>query len=464
MTNYHINNDIPHHIFRAYDIRGVVGEGFTPDNIYTIGRAFASEAVSRGITKIIIARDGRLSGPELLAALAQGLQDSGVDVINIGPVPTPVLYFATHLFKTGSGVMLTGSHNPPNYNGLKMMLGGDAFASDAIQDLYARIEEAQFHNGSGSLIEADITGDYIERIVTDVKLTRPLKIVVDAGNGIAGELAPRLYKALGCEVVELFCEIDGNFPNHHPDPSKEENLQDLKAAMQTEKADVGLAFDGDGDRVGVVTNKGEAIAADRQLMLYAIDVLSRNPGADIIFDVKCSRLLADVISEHGGKPLMWKTGHSLIKQKIKQTGAPLAGEMSGHVFFKERWFGFDDGLYTGARLLEIISQTDASVHDVFAALPNGVSTPEINVAMADDKKFQFVAGLIAQASFPEGKLIDIDGIRVEFADGWGLLRCSNTTPCLVLRFEADDEVALQRIKDLFKQEMVRMEPGLVLGF
>jgi phosphomannomutase/phosphoglucomutase len=464
MTDYHINNNIPQNIFRAYDIRGVVGEGFTPDNIYTIGRAFASEALSRNISKIIIARDGRLSGPELSAALAQGLRDSGVDVIDIGAVPTPVLYFATHLFKTGSGVMLTGSHNPPNYNGLKMMLGGDAFAGEAIQDLYARIEEQQFHNGNGTLVETDISGDYIERIVSDVTLARPLKIVVDAGNGIAGELAPRLYKAMGCDVTELFCEIDGNFPNHHPDPSKEENLQDLKAKVQEVKVDVGLAFDGDGDRVGIVTNTGEAIAADRQLMLYAIDVLSRNPGADIIFDVKCSRLLVDVIEQHGGKPLMWKTGHSFIKQKIKQIGAPLAGEMSGHVFFKERWFGFDDGLYTGARFLEIISQGEKSVHDIFMALPNGVSTPEINVEMADDKKFIFVDSLIAQANFLDGNIIDIDGIRVEFADGWGLLRCSNTTPCLVLRFEANDEPALLRIQDLFKAEMLKVEPGLSLGF
>lgn len=462
--SYQISNTIPQTIFRAYDIRGVVGEGFTENNIYTIGLALGAEAVSRNISRIVIARDGRLSGPSLLAALAQGLQDSGLEVISIGAVPTPVLYFATYFFKTGSGVMLTGSHNPPNYNGLKIMLEGAPFADAAIQDLYQRILEQQFHYGSGSFSEVDIQGDYIERIVSDVKLAKPLKIVVDAGNGIAGELAPKLYRALGCDVVELFCEVDGTFPNHHPDPSKPENLADLQAAVRAENADVGLAFDGDGDRVGIVTNKGNAIAADRQLMLYATDVLTRNPGAEIIFDVKCSKLLAQVIEQNGGKPLMWKTGHSLIKQKMQETGVPLAGEMSGHVFFKERWFGFDDGLYTGVRCLEILAKQEQSVDAVFASFPNGVATPEINVPMADDKKFAFVEQLIAQSDFSDAKIIDLDGLRVEFADGWGLVRCSNTTPCLVLRFEADSQEALERIKAVFKAQMRKVEPGLGLDF
>jgi phosphomannomutase/phosphoglucomutase len=464
MKNYQLMNDIPQHIFRAYDIRGVVGQGFTENNIYTIGRAIGSEAVSRDIDRLIIARDGRLSGPSLLAALAQGLQDAGVDVINIGAVPTPVLYFATHLFKTGSGVMLTGSHNPPDYNGLKMMLGGAPLAEAAIQDLYARIAEQQFHNGKGSYEAIDVSDAYIERICHDVKLAKPLKIVVDAGNGITGELAPKLFRALGCEVIELFCEVDGHFPNHHPDPSRPENLIDIINAVGQHQTDVGLAFDGDGDRVGVITNNGESIPADKQMMLYAIDVLSRNLGAEIIFDVKCSKLLADVIRAHGGKPLMWKTGHSLIKQKMIDTGVPLAGEMSGHVFFKERWYGFDDGLYTGARCLEIIAKRADSSAEIFAELPTAIATPEINVTMADDKKFAFVEQLIVSADFPDAELITLDGLRVEFADGWGLVRCSNTTPCLVLRFEADNPTALARIQQQFKTLLLARDPSLVLGF
>jgi phosphomannomutase/phosphoglucomutase len=463
MSNYKLTQNLPPHMFRAYDIRGVVGEGFTEDNIYTIGRAFGSEAAARDIHKIVVARDGRLSGPSLLAALIQGLVDSGIEVINIGAVPTPVLYFATHFFKTGSGVMLTGSHNPPDYNGLKMMLGGAVFADVAIENLYARIEAQQFVQGVGNVEQIDVQQDYIERIVGDVHLAKPLHVVVDAGNGIAGELAPKLLRALGCEVSELFCEIDGHFPNHHPDPSNPKNLQDLIHKVAELKADVGLAFDGDGDRVGVVTDAGTIISADRQLMLYAIDVLSRCPGAKIIYDVKCTKLLAGVIREHGGEPLMWKTGHSLIKQKMQATGAPLAGELSGHVFFKERWFGFDDGLYTAARLLEILTKTEKSCEAVFAALPNGISTPEINVPMADDKKFTFVDRLIANANFADAELITLDGMRVEFADGWGLVRCSNTTPNLVLRFEADSDEALVRIQGEFEKAMLKEGADVVLG-
>jgi phosphomannomutase / phosphoglucomutase len=457
--SYQLQQHIPETIFRAYDIRGVVGEGFTANNIYTIARALGTEALSRDIKTLVIARDGRLSGPELSAALSQGLRDAGCDVIDIGAVPTPVLYYATHSLKTGSGVMLTGSHNPANYNGLKMMLGGKAFAAEQIQGLYQRIETQSFSEGQGTLTEKDITAEYVKRICDDVKLSRPLKIVIDAGNGIAGMIAPQLYKALGCEVVELFCEVDGNFPNHHPDPSQPKNLVDLIAAVEKEQADLGLAFDGDGDRVGVVTNKGETIAADRQLMLYAIDVLSRNPGEEIIFDVKCTRRLAEIIEANGGVPVMWNTGHSLIKMKMADTGAPLAGEMSGHMFFKERWYGFDDGLYTGARLLEILSVNSASCAEVFAELPNDISTPEINVPMADDEKFAFV-GQVKQAAFAGGKKITLDGIRVEFNDGWGLLRCSNTTPCLVLRFEADSDAALERIKTIFKEAMQVVKPEL----
>ena len=461
---YQINNNIPQSIFRAYDIRGIVDETLTENNVYTLGRAIGSEAQQRNVQRIAIARDGRLSGPTLSKALAQGLLDSGCDVIDIGAVPTPVLYFATHFLKTGSGVMLTGSHNPANYNGLKMMLGGDTLAEEAIQDLYQRIMEEQLHNASGKLEVVDVLPDYLARITSDVVLQKPLKIVVDAGNGIAGKVAPQLYRELGCEVLELFCEVDGTFPNHHPDPSKEKNLRDLINKVKQAKADVGLAFDGDGDRLGVVTNDGTIISADRQLMLYAIDVLKRVPGAPIIYDVKCTRLLAEVIREHGGKPLMWKTGHSLIKAKMKEIPAPLAGEMSGHTFFKERWFGFDDGLYTGARLLEILSQTSQSSEQVFAALPNGISTPEINIDMDDDKKFGFVDRLKQNANFIDATIFTMDGIRVEFKDGWGLIRCSNTTPCLVLRFEADTDAALARIQKVFKQQMLLVEPDMVIDF
>ncbi|MSP52849.1 MAG: phosphomannomutase/phosphoglucomutase [Gammaproteobacteria bacterium] len=461
---YQINNNIPQSIFRAYDIRGIVDETLTENNVYTLGRAIGSEAQQRNVQRIAIARDGRLSGPTLSKALAQGLLDSGCDVIDIGAVPTPVLYFATHFLKTGSGVMLTGSHNPANYNGLKMMLGGDTLAEEAIQDLYQRIMEEQLHNASGKLEVVDVLPDYLARITSDVVLQKPLKIVVDAGNGIAGKVAPQLYRELGCEVLELFCEVDGTFPNHHPDPSKEKNLRDLINKVKQAKADVGLAFDGDGDRLGVVTNDGTIISADRQLMLYAIDVLKRVPGAPIIYDVKCTRLLAEVIREHGGQPLMWKTGHSLIKAKMKEIPAPLAGEMSGHTFFKERWFGFDDGLYTGARLLEILSQTVKSSQHVFAELPNGISTPEINIDMDDDKKFVFIDRLKQHAQFIEGEVFTMDGIRVEFKDGWGLIRCSNTTPCLVLRFEADTDTALARIQKVFKQQMLLVEPEMVIDF
>jgi phosphomannomutase/phosphoglucomutase len=461
---YQINTNIPQSIFRAYDIRGVVDETLTENNVYTIGRAIGSEAQQRDLQRIVIARDGRISGPTLSKALAQGLLDSGCDVIDIGAVPTPVLYFTTHFLATGSGVMLTGSHNPANYNGLKMMLGGDTLAEEAIQDLYKRINEEQLHDGAGKLTAIDVLPDYISRITADVVLQKPLKIVVDAGNGIAGKVAPQLYRELGCEVIELFCEVDGTFPNHHPDPSKEKNLRDLISKVKQEKADVGLAFDGDGDRLGVVTSDGVVVSADRQLMLYAIDVLKRVPGAPIIYDVKCTRLLAEVIRAHGGEPLMWKTGHSLIKAKMKEIPAPLAGEMSGHTFFKERWYGFDDGLYTGARLLEILSQTSKSSEHVFAALPNGISTPEINIDMDDDKKFAFVDRLKQNAIFIEGEVFTMDGIRVEFKDGWGLIRCSNTTPCLVLRFEADTDAALARIQKIFKQQMLLVEPSLAIEF
>ncbi len=451
-------------IFRAYDIRGVVGETLTPEVVYEIGRAIGSEAHERGQQKVIVARDGRLSGPELGAALVRGLVASGREVIDIGRVPTPVLYFATHYLGSGSGVMLTGSHNPANYNGMKIMLRGETLHGDDIQLLRNRIETANLLSGEGSVQTIDVSPSYLDRITGDVRLARPLKVVVDCGNGVSGELAPQLLRQLGCEVIELFCEIDGNFPNHHPDPGKPENLVALIRAVTDQGADVGLAFDGDGDRLGVVDSEGKIIWPDRVLMLLALDVLLRQPGGQIIYDVKCTRHLEHVIRENGGEPLMSATGHSLIKAKMIETGALLAGEMSGHIFFKERWFGFDDALYAGARLLEILAAENRRSSELFGELPESVSTPELNVSMAEGEHFALMQRLIANARFGGARMITIDGLRVEFPDGWGLVRASNTTPCLVLRFEADDAEALRRIQDEFRHQLLELDSTLDLPF
>jgi len=452
-------------IFKAYDIRGVVDKSLTDDVVYDIGRAIGSEAAAQDQNKVVVARDGRLSGPGFIAALSQGLRDVGRDVIDVGCVPTPVLYFATHHLETGSGIMVTGSHNPPDYNGFKIMLDGQTLSGDTIQALRHRIENNDFAEaGKGRFESCDVSEIYVDRIVSDIKLARPLKLIVDCGNGVAGEIAPRLLRRLGCEVTEMFCEIDGHFPNHHPDPSKPENLQDLKNALDSGGADVGLAFDGDGDRLGVLDSRGNTIWPDRQMMMYAADVISRNPGADIIFDVKCSSHLERVIREKGGVPLMSKTGHSLIKARMKETGALLAGEMSGHVFFKERWYGFDDGLYTAARLLEVLSVDARPSHEVFAELPDALSTPELNVHFEEGEHFKFMERFSEQAVLPDAAIILIDGIRANFSDGWGLVRASNTTPSLVIRFEADSEQSLERIQSLFRQEMLKVQPGLTLPF
>ena len=451
-------------IFRAYDIRGVVTESLTPEAVFEIGRAIGSEAYFRGEQTVVVGRDGRLSGPELVDALIRGLRSTGRDVKDIGQVPTPVLYFAAQYLGANSGVMLTGSHNPPEYNGLKIVLAGETLASEAIQGLRKRIEDGDLLTGDGTVESIDVLPDYIERIKSDVQVVRPLKVVVDCGNGVAGEAAPKLLKELGCDVVELFCDIDGNFPNHHPDPSKPENLVSLIQAVREHGAELGLAFDGDGDRLGVVTSEGEIIWPDRLMMLFAMDVLARNPGAQIIYDVKCSRHLARIIAEHGGEPLMWRTGHSLIKAKMKETGALLAGEMSGHIFFKERWYGFDDALYSAARLLEFLANDHRSPAEVFAALPDSVNTPELNVAMAEGQPSVFMEKLLNSAHFENAQVATIDGMRVEFDNGWGLVRASNTTPCLVLRFEADDELALHRIQEEFRRVMLQADPGLSLPF
>lgn len=456
--------DVPQSIFRAYDIRGIVDETLTEQGVFSIGRAVATEALSVGQKTIAIARDGRLHSPRLSESLAKGIQSTGCHVVDVGQVPTPVLYFATHQLDTQSGVMITGSHNPANYNGLKIVIAGNTLSGDAIQNLYKRIERDDFEDGEGSYQQQMMLPEYIGAITTDVRLDRMIKVVVDCGNGVAGEVAPMLLSTLGCEVVPLYCDIDGNFPNHHPDPSKPENLQELIDKVREEEAELGLAFDGDGDRLGVVDSSGNVIWPDRQMMLYAMDVLSRQAGADIIYDVKCTRNLAKVIAEHGGKPIMSKTGHSLIKAKMKETNAELAGEMSGHIFFKERWYGFDDALYTAARLLEIVTAEFRSTTEIFAELPDSVSTPEINISLQEGENFSFVEDLQSKSSFEDAKIITIDGIRVEFKNGWGLVRASNTTPSLVLRFEADDVAALEQIKALFKEQMLKIKADIELPF
>ncbi len=451
-------------IFKAYDIRGIVDRTLTVEAVEAIGQAIGSEAQARGKRAVCIGRDGRLSGPALAQALARGLQKSGVDVIDIGRVTTPILYFATHHLGTGSGVMVTGSHNPPDYNGLKMMLAGETLSGDDIQKLRRRLETGDLKRGAGGIRSENVGNAYLERVTGDIKLKRNLRIAVDCGNGIPGAFAPALYRKLGCEVEELFCEVDGTFPNHHPDPSQPENLKDLIAALKNGNAEIGLAFDGDGDRLGVVTKAGKVIFPDRQLMLFAADVLKRNPGAEILFDVKCTRNLAPWIRKHGGKPTMWKTGHSLIKAKMKETGALLAGEMSGHIFFKERWYGFDDGLYAGARLLEFLS----GVPDINAALdelPDSVNTPELQIKLKEGENYALIEKLQKTARFPDAReVITIDGLRVEYADGFGLARSSNTTPVVVLRFEADDETALKRIQEDFRRVLHAAAPTAQLPF
>jgi phosphomannomutase/phosphoglucomutase len=450
-------------IFKAYDVRGIVDRTLTEEAAEAIGRALGTLARKKGVTRFVVGRDGRLSGPKLARALSKGLNAGGMDVVDIGVVATPMVYFATHHFKTGSGVMVTGSHNPPEYNGFKMMVAGDTLSGDAIQGLRELIEGGALDSGTGKVETADIREAYLNRITSDVKLERPMKIAVDCGNGSPGAIAPELFRRLGCEVRELFCEVDGTFPNHHPDPSKPENLEDLIETLKTSDAELGLAFDGDGDRLGVVTKSGKIIYPDRQLMLFAEDVLSRNPGAEIIFDVKCTRNLFPWIRKHGGRPLLWKTGHSLIKSKLKETGAPLAGEMSGHVFFKDRWYGFDDGLYAGARLLELMSRVD-DASKALEALPDSISTPELNVALErEGENHTLIAELQKSARFEGATEINtIDGLRVEYPDGFGLMRASNTTPVIVLRFEADSDAALARIRRDFRDVLQTARPGLAI--
>lgn len=455
----------PSSAFKAYDIRGTVPDVLDAPFARALGRALAGRARAAGVSAVVVGRDGRHSGPMLAQALQEGLLEGGVDVLDIGQVPTPLVYFAAHVLETGSGVAITGSHNPPRYNGFKMMLAGDTLHGDSIKALADEMDQpVPAGVKPGTRHTRDVIPEYIQRIVSDVRLERPLRIAIDCGNGVAGVVASRLFKALGCELVELFCDVDGDFPNHHPDPADPHNLEDLIQAVQTQNCDLGLAFDGDGDRLGVVTRSGEIIWPDRQLMLFARDVLSRNPGAAIIFDVKCSRHVAQAVREAGGEPLMWRTGHSLIKAKLRETGAPLAGEMSGHTFFKERWFGFDDGLYSGARLLEILSRSsDPSA--VLEALPKAVSTPELKLDTAEGEQFRLVAQLQEQGEFAGAtEVITIDGVRAEYPDGFGLARPSNTTPVVVLRFEAENEAALARIQAAFREQLLRFAPQAKLPF
>ena len=455
---------LPESIFREYDIRGIVGETLTADSVELLGRAIGTEALQAGQQTVIVGRDGRLHSPELAEALIRGLTLSGRDVIDIGPAPTPVLYYATKVLDSQSGVSLTGSHNPANHNGLKIVIDGVTLTGERIRGLRERIARGELASGEGKVRRQDVSGRYIDEIARDIVLARPMKVAVDCGNGIAGPVIERLFSLLGCEIIPLHMNVDGNFPAHHPDTSKPENYRDLIAAVKQQGADIGIAFDGDGDRLGVVTPKGEIIWPDRLMMLYSRDLLSRMPGADIIFDVKCSRELARVISQNGGRPLMWRTGHSLIKAKLKETGAPLAGEMSGHIFFADRWHGFDDGAYAAARLLEILSLESGDADQVFSQLQTGVTTPEINIPSTDKGKFAVVEKLKARAESFGGSASTIDGLRVDFEDGWGLLRASNTTAVLVARFEGRDKAALERIAALFREQLQAIDPSLKLSF
>ncbi len=451
-------------VFRAYDIRGIIGKQLDEDAFYSIGRAISLRMREIARDKIFVARDGRLTSDSLASALKQGLLDSGITVIDLGAVATPVMYYATNTQPIDCGLMVTGSHNPADYNGIKMVLAGKTLTQEDIDIIYNLVSASTYQNGDGKSLTLDIIPDYIQRIITDINIHRPLKVVVDCGNGIAGPIIPQVITALGCEVIPLYCDVDGRFPNHHPDPTVEANLVDLKAEVAAHKADIGLAFDGDADRLGVVTNLGEVIWPDRLLMLYARDILQRNKATTIVYDVKCSSHLAEVIELAGGIAKMCPTGHSIVKAIMKAERAALAGEMSGHLFFQDRWYGFDDALYSACRLLEILSLSKQSVSEQFSTIPNSVNTPEIKIPIADEEKFRFMELFKEQAKFPEAKLITLDGLRVEFGHGWGLLRASNTTPCLVARFEAKDKASLEQIQALFKTQLQSIDKDLMVCF
>ncbi|MFW0082819.1 MAG: phosphomannomutase/phosphoglucomutase [Coxiella-like endosymbiont] len=461
-----IPTTIPKNLFRTYDIRGTVSDdGLTVGLAYAIGLAIGSEVREQRQKAIIVGCDGRLSGPQLVTALMRGLCETGLTVFNVGVVPTPLVYFATNRLETNSGVMVTASHNPRNHNGFKIILNGKTLTIEGITAIKTRIQERSFEKDKkGQKIDINIIQDYENYLVQHIQLACPLKIVVDCGNGVAGKIAPELYRQMGCEVVELFCEVDGNFPNHHPDPTIPDNLIALIDTVKNTNADLGFAFDGDADRLGVVTEKGEIIWPDRQLMLFSMDLLSRLPGSDIIFDVKCSRHLPEIIRKYRGNPVMWRTGHSVIKAKLFETNAPLAGEMSGHIFFRDEWFGFDDGIYVGARLLRIVSHSSQRVSEIFGALPNTISTPELKLPIPEEEKYLFMQKLAEKADFVNAEVITIDGLRVEFENGWGLVRPSNTSPYLILRFEANTKDELKRIEEIFRIQLLNIDSTLKLPF
>lgn len=456
--------NIPQEIFRAYDIRGIVAEHLTPAAVYWIGRALGSEIIAAGGDSIVTGYDGRISSPELHMFACRGLIDSGVDVVNVGMCTSPMLYFACFHLAPNSGLMVTGSHNPPEYNGLKMLINQQTLLSSGIQNIRKRIEDNNFHAGSGKYSNADITEAYLTAVTARIKLQRKLKVVVDCGNGVGGLVAENLFKMLNCEVVPLNCKVDGNFPGHHPDPSIAENMVDLQNAVVASKADIGLAFDGDADRLGVVCDRGNIIWPDRQMMVFADYFLKHHPGDYIVYDVKCSKNLGAYIAKAGGKPLMWRTGHSLIKAKMHELKSHFSGEMSGHLFFGEPWFGFDDGIYAGALLCQLLSAQELTSGAWFELLPESINTSEIKVTLPESGKFTFIEQLAERGQFQGADVNNIDGLRVEYANGWGLVRASNTTPCLTLRFEADDVQELERIKSIFKSEMLKIKPDLELEF
>lgn len=452
--------DIPSSIFRAYDIRGIVGETLNEEIVNLLGQGFGSDIFEKGYQSVVVARDNRNSSERLQSALISGLQASGRDVIDIGMVPTPLLYYAVNELDAECGVMVTGSHNPQNYNGLKLVVGGEYPTENEIQDLRRHIDAGQLLQGEGSFDSQEIVNDYIERVISDTRLGQPLKIVLDCGNGAASVVAPELYRQLGCEVVELYCTSDGSFPNHHPDPSDPKNMQDLQKAVVDHQAALGIALDGDGDRIGIVDSSGKLIWPDRLLMYLAIDILTREPGGDIIYDVKCTRHLANIVLSNGGRPLMWKSGHSMLKSKMKETHALLAGEFSGHILFAERWYGFDDGIYVGARLLEILSLDYRTSAEVFAELPESLSTPEYALEMEEGQAENLMAEIEKLPDLPGARVVKIDGLRAEFEQGWGLVRASNTTPALLFRFEANNEEGLQQLQSTFRDMLAKVDPSL----
>jgi len=458
------SKSVPASIFRAYDIRGVVDEQLNAETVSLISRAIGSEAIGKGISTLLVAYDGRISSPSLSKVLIEGLLSTGCNVVNLGLVPTPLLYFATHTCEFTSGVMLTASHNPANYNGLKIVFRQSCLADNQIQKLRKRIEDDNLYEGEGEYSEYDVRDAYVADVCRRVCLERQFKLVIDCGNAVAGEIAPRLFESLGCKVLPLYCDIDGNFPNHHPDPANVENLKKLAETVISEEADLGIAFDGDGDRLGVVTNRGEFIDADQLLMLLVAHIAPDYPKAPIIFDVKCSSKLPQLIEELGCTPVMHRSGHSFMKQKMWETDAPLGGEFSAHIFIKDNWYGFDDGLFAAARIIEILSKKSYTASGVFARYATGVTTPEIKLPIAEERKFEFMSRLLELADFPDGKSTTLDGLRVDFTDGWGLVRASNTGPSLLLRFEADNLQRLQAIQARFKALIHEADKDLKLNF